>query len=148
MKNKKNKNSKDKQSLDSDDLFEELKQKEGSATTKFDMLDFFSKDNCTAYYFGKLPIEQKGYVCSVCDKKKKNMICRYCHSFCHDKCRGTLIQNQELVAKREKLGFQKFACHCGVTLKHTFDLNIESYKNKCNMMKLDQELDIPPYHFS
>ena len=146
MKNKKNKNSKDKQSLDSDDLFEELKQKEGSATTKFDMLDFFSKDNCTAYYFGKLPIEQKGYVCSVCDKKKKNMICRYCHSFCHDKCRGTLIQNQELVAKREKLGFQKFACHCGVTLKHTFDLNIESYKNKCNMMKLDQELDIPPYH--
>ena len=72
MKNKKNKNSKDKQSLDSDDLFEELKQKEGSATTKFDMLDFFSKDNCTAYYFGKLPIEQKGYVCSVCDKKKPN----------------------------------------------------------------------------
>ena len=143
MKGKKNNKSKDKQSINSDDLFEEIKQKEVVSISKFDMDDFKSKDQCTAYHFGKLPIEQKGYFCSVCDKKKKNIICRFCHSFCHDKCRETLIQDPQIVSKKEKLGPQKFSCHCGVTLKHTFNINNTSHKFGCIMMKLDQELDIP-----
>ena len=147
MQDKKNNNkSKDKESINSEDLFEELKQKEGTAVSKFDMDDYKSKEQCTAYYFGKIPIEQKGYFCSVCDKRKKYMMCRFCHLFCHDKCHGTLLQDPEIVSKKEKLGFQKFVCHCGITLKHTINLNIVSNKNGCSMMNLDQELDITPYH--
>ena len=57
-----------------------------------------------------------------------------------------LVEDPEFVMKKEKLGFQKFACHCGIELKHTFDLNIKSNKLNCSMMQLDQELNINPYH--
>ena len=141
----KSNNRKDKNSSSSDDILEEFKKQEISHT-KFEILEFLSKDECTSIYFGKEPIEQKSYICSVCDKKKKNFICRFCHKFCHEKCRGTLLQDNLTVEKKEKLGIQKFACHCGVTLKHIFDLNIISKRTNCNMMQLDQELEINPYY--
>ena len=137
---------KDKNSVSSDDILEEFKKQEIVSHTKFEILEFLSKDECTSVYFGKENIEQKSYFCSVCDKKKKNLMCHFCHKFCHEKCRGTLLQDNLIIEKREKLGLQKFACHCGVTLKHTFDLNIISKRTNCNMMKLDQELEIAPYH--
>ena len=65
------KKGRDKQSINSDELFNELNKKEGESHTKFDFQDFISKKECTSYYFGKLQIEQKGYICSICDKKKK-----------------------------------------------------------------------------
>ena len=123
--------------------FFHLQEKE---QTKFDITQYIKKEECTTYYFGKVPIEQKGYMCSVCDKKKKNLICRFCHQFCHQNCRGSLVEDPEIIIKREKFGFQKFACHCGVSLKHTINLNITSNKSNCSMMQLDQELDINPYH--
>ena len=141
-----NKKEKDKQSINSDELFKELTKKEGESHTKFEMQDFISKNECTSYYFGKLPIEQKGYICSICDKKKKNLICRFCHKFCHIKCRGTLLEDHKMVEKKEKFGLQKFSCHCGVDIKHTFDLNAISNKGNCGMMQLDHELEIMPYH--
>ena len=143
--NKKNNKKKVKQST-SNDTADEFQLQEISQT-KFDFMEFKSKDECTSYYFGKEQIEQKAYFCSVCDKKNnKNLICRFCHKSCHEKCRDTLIQDPEIIIKKEKLGLQKFACHCGVGLKHTFDLNISSNKSNCSMMQLDQELEIPPYH--
>ena len=137
---------KDKQSNAPKDILEEFQIKEGVSHNKFNVLEFLSKNECTSYAFGKIPIEQKGYICSICDKKKKNLICRFCHKFCHEKCRGTLIEDPKVTEKKEKLGFQKFACHCGVEIKHMFDLNIKSNKTNCNMMQLDQELNIIPYH--
>ena len=142
----KNKTDKENQSNSTDNLLEELNKREDEIHTKFEMSEFLSKNGCTSFYFGNIPIEQKGYICSVCDKKKKNLICRFCHTFCHNNCRGMLLQDPEIVSKKEKMGFQKFSCHCGVNLKHTFDLNILSNKSNCNMMQLDQELEIRPYH--
>ena len=145
-KNKNKNNSSKKKENKANDILEEFEIKDGVSKNKFNAIDFVSKNECTSISFGKIPIEQKGYVCSVCDKKKKNLICRYCHKFCHEKCRGMLVEDPEFVMKKEKLGFQKFACHCGIELKHTFDLNIKSNKLNCSMMQLDQELNITPYH--
>jgi hypothetical protein len=127
------------------DILEEFQINEFSQD-KFKLKDFKSKDECTSYYFGKIPIEQKGYICSVCDKKKKNIICEFCHTFCHQKCRATLIEDIKVIEKKESLGFQKFACYCGVELKHILSLKVKSNKGDCNMMQLDQELKIAPYH--
>ena len=146
MKKNKNNNNSSKKENKANDILEEFEIKDGVSQNKFNAIDFVSKNECTSISFGKIPIEQKGYVCSVCDKKKKNLMCRYCHRFCHEKCRGMLIEDPEFVMKKEKLGFQKFACHCGIELKHTFDLNIKSNKGNCSMMQLDQELNITPYH--
>ena len=140
--NKKNRKSKNKDENENFDEFQIIE----SNQTKFDLIEYFSKDECTAYYFGQVPIDQKGYVCSVCDSKMKDLICRFCHKSCHRKCRETLIQDPEEVEKKEKFGLQKFACHCGVALKHTFDLKKTNTKIHCSMMQLDQELEIPPYH--
>ena len=141
--NKKNKSNKRKSTTNNN--FEEFQIQEGTQT-KFDLIEFLSKNECTSLNFGKFPIEQKGYICTVCDKKKKNLMCRFCHKTCHQKCRDTLVEDPEKVAKKEKYGFQKFACHCGVSLKHTFDLNKPKHTSNCSMMQLDQELEIAPYH--
>ena len=127
------------------DNFDEFQIIENNQT-KFEIMEYCSKDKCTSYYFGTLPIEQKGYICSVCDSKKKNLMCHFCHRTCHKNCRETLIQDPKDVAKKEKFGFQKFACHCGVAIKHIVDLKKEKGKITCSMMQLDQELEIPPYH--
>ena len=113
---------------------------------KFKLKDFKSKDECTSYYFGKTPVDQKSYICSVCDKKKKNLMCYYCHTFCHEKCRETLIEDVKAIEKKESLGYQKFACHCGIELKHIFSLNRKHNKGNCGMMQLDKVLNIAPYH--
>ena len=128
----------------SNDNFDEF-QLEG-AQTKFNLEDYIYKKECTSYDFGNIPLEQKGYICSVCDKKKKNLMCRFCHKNCHKNCRETLIEEPEKVEKKEKYGFQKFACHCGVSLKHTIKVNEKKYVSNCNMMQLDQELEVTPYH--
>ncbi len=128
------------------DVLEEFKIQDGIIHTKFDLIEFLDKDECTSYNFGKVPIEQKGYICLVCDKKKKNFMCHFCHKFCHEKCRGTLIEDIKVVEKKEKFGLQKFACHCGVEHKHIVALNEKLDKTNCNMMQLDHELKITPYH--
>ena len=131
---------------DGSDILEEFQIQEGGSQNTFDLIDYLSKNECTSIYFGKIPVEQKAYICSVCDKKKKNYICDFCHRLCHEKCRATLIENSKVIEKKEKLGFQKFVCHCGVNLKHIFDSNKKVNKGNCSMMQLDQELKIAPYH--
>ena len=145
--NKKNKNRKQKDSENgtssSKDFFDEFQEQEEQ--TKFNIVEYLYKNECTSYSFGKVLIEQKAYICSVCDKKKKNFMCRYCHKFCHKKCRENLVEDEKVVEKKEKLGLIKFYCHCGVIKKHSIEMNLISNKNKCGMMQLDQELGINPY---
>ena len=145
--NKKNKNRRQKDSENgtssSKDFFVEFQEQEEQ--TKFNILEYLYKNECTSYSFGKVLIEQKAYICSVCDKKKKNFMCRYCHKFCHKKCRENLVEDEKVVEKKEKLGLIKFSCHCGVIKKHSIEMNLISNKNKCGMMQLDQELGINPY---
>ena len=147
--NKKNKIQKERNSENgtssSKDFFDEFQLQEQEVQTKFNIMEYIYKNECTSYSFGKVVIEQKGYFCSVCDKKHKNFMCRYCHKFCHKKCRDNLIEEQKLVEKKEKLGFKTFFCHCGVVKKHSVEMNLISNKNRCGMMQLDQELGIAPY---
>ena len=143
--NKKNKES-DMQSIPSNDIIDEFQIEEIASQNKFNLDVLLSKNQCTSYSFGKTPIDQKAYICLVCDKKGTDLMCQFCHKFCHEKCRGTLVQDPKLIAKKERLNYQKFACHCGLITKHTFDLNSKKNKKNCNMMQLDQELGIIPYH--
>ena len=129
----------------SKDIFEEFQLQEQESQTQFNISEYIYKNECTSYSFGKVLIEQKAYYCSICDKKHKNLMCRYCHKFCHQKCRENLIEEQKAVEKKEKLGLIKFFCHCGAIKKHTVEKNIISNKHKCGMMQLDQELGISPY---
>ena len=43
------------------------------------------------------------------------------------------------------MNYKRFECHCGVNLKHIFESGKKSRKSKCNMMYLDQNLNIGPY---
>ena len=69
-KNNKNDNSSKIKDNNNRDIVTELLLKK-SSQNKFDIIEYCSKDECTSCNFGTLPIEQKGYICSVCDKKKE-----------------------------------------------------------------------------
>ena len=84
----------------------------------FKYKDFESKNQCTAYLYGKEKMEQNAYICTKCDKKSQNYICEYCYNNCHKKCK---IFHQKASDKKE---FLKFSCYCGLNLKHT-NANIE-----------------------
>ena len=129
----------------SKDFFEEFQLQEQETETKFNIVEYLYKNECTSYSFGKILIEQKAYICSVCDPKKKNFMCRYCYKFCHKKCRENLVEEEKALKKKEKKNLKKFFCHCGVIKKHSVEMNLISNKNKCGMMQLDQELGINPY---
>ena len=147
--NKKNKFQKQRNSENgtssSKDFFEEFQLQEQETETKFNIVEYLYKKECTSYSFGKILIEQKAYICSVCDPKKKNFMCRYCYKFCHKKCRENLVEEEKALKKKEKKDLKKFFCHCGVIKKHSVEMNLISNKNKCGMMQLDQELGINPY---
>ena len=109
--NKKNKFQKQRNSENgtssSKDFFEEFQLQEQETETKFNIVEYLYKKECTSYSFGKILIEQKAYICSVCDPKKKNFMCRYCYKFCHKKCRENLVEEEKALKKKRKKGFKK-----------------------------------------
>ena len=112
---------------------------------KFDYSNFVDKEYCTSYYFGDEPIEQKAFICSICDSKNKNYMCYFCHKNCHQKCRETLKEIPKSLAATESKKPQKFACHCGSILKHIITTKNEKELLSCTMMELDRMLGIQPY---
>ena len=40
----------------------------------FDYSNFVNKEYCTSYFFGDEPIEQKAFICTICDNKKITVI--------------------------------------------------------------------------
>ena len=112
----------------------------------FDYFDFISKESCTSYYFGDEPIEQKAFFCSICDVKKKNIICNYCYNKCHQKCRKTLKEIPKSLANTEYLNIQTFSCYCSSSLKHIIDAKKKKELISCTMLELDTMLGIMPYH--
>jgi len=109
---------------------------------QFNYLDFSSNNSCTAFYFGEEPIEQKAFICSVCDNKKKYYMCNYCYKFCHQKCR----KNRQKSSIKENFNIQKFSCYCSTSLKHIIEAKKRKEIIPCTMMELDSILGIPPYH--
>ena len=132
-------------------LFTEVKQefsrKQENINKTFKFNDFISKNQCTSFFFGKEKIEQKGYICTKCDKKIKHFICDYCYNNCHEKCHfSSTKENLETLLKKEFFNIQRFSCYCGLYIKHTLDSVQNIKKVSCSMMKLDQGLKIAPYH--
>ena len=126
-------------------LLNEFGIQERTDIKTFDYADLMSTKSCTSYYFGEEPIEQKAFICAVCDARKKNFMCNYCYNNCHQKCRNTL-KEPNLLAKNEYSNIQKFSCYCGSYLKHTFDVKDKKKFVSCTMMELDSILGIPPRH--
>ena len=123
--------------------------------------DFLSKNKCTTYYFGSTPISQKCYKCSECKRKKDLKICKFCYENCHSVCRiDSLIQeegnnintqSQKINQQVDKTGPNKikiieFVCECGLKLKHKPPKKPKVNIVPCNMMRLDQVLDVPKYY--
>ena len=131
-------------------LFSEVKQefqrKQENLNKTFEFGDFLIKNECTSFLFGKEKVEQKGYICFQCDKKGKYYLCDYCYKNCHQKCRKSSKEDEKYFLEKEFFNIQRFACFCGLYLKHTFEDVKNKIKVSCTMMKLDQILGITPYH--
>ena len=124
--------------------------------------DFLSKKQCTTYYFGSSPISQKCYKCSECVRKKSLKICKFCYEVCHSVCRiDSLVQEQmengpnhntqkminpESSTNLNKYTNEEFVCECGYKLKHKPPKKPAINIVPCNMMRLDQALDVPKFH--
>ena len=147
-------NSYRKQSVDSNQekikksLLKEFGIKEKKVIKTFDYNQLISKKNCTTYYLADKHYYQKAFICTICDPKKKYLICNYCHEICHKKCRNTLKEIPKTLKKNEYLNFQYFTCYCGSHLKHSFEVKDKNEKVSCNMMELDNMLGISPYYCS
>ena len=127
-------------------LLNEFGIQEKTDIKTFKYSDLISKKKCTSSYFGEESIQQKAFICKVCDTKEKNFMCTYCHNICHQKCRDTLKEIPKSLANKEFLNIQNFSCYCGCVLKHTFDVKNKKEMVNCTMMELDSILGIPPYH--
>ena len=124
--------------------------------------DFLPKKKCTTYYFGSTPISQKCYKCSECVRKKALKICKFCYEHCHSICRiDSLVQeemgngpnpnepkniNQEDATNLNDFTIKEFVCECGLKLKHKPPKKPSLNIVPCNMMRLDQVLDVPKFH--
>ena len=151
------------QTLNSNDILDNLnnedKETEAKIHEKFEFeKDFLNKEKCTTYYFGSNPISQKCYKCSDCFRKKNLKICQFCYEYCHSVCRSSNIiysQSRELgqqVIHEEQdpniplFTILEFTCECGLKLKHKPPKKATINIVPCNMMRLDQVLEVPKFH--
>ena len=135
------------------------KEKEKKNQEKFSFeIDFLNKKKCTIFYFGSSPISQKCYKCSECIRKKNLNICQFCYEHCHSVCRiSSVIQtqnkesDQKLIQEEQNTNLQnftiaEFACECGLKLKHKPPKKAAINIVPCNMLRLDQVLEVPKFH--
>ena len=124
--------------------------------------DYLPKKKCTTFYFGSSPVSQKYYECSECVRKKTLKICKFCYENCHSVCRmDSILQNAQNIIpnpikKKNNLPeessdgstfkIKQFVCECGYMLKHKPPKKPAINIVPCNMMRLDQVLDVPKYH--
>ena len=120
--------------------------------------DFLNKKKCTILYFGSTPIAQKCFKCSECIRKKTLNICQFCYEHCHSVCRvSSIIQNQikdpnqKVIKEEQNTNLQnftvsEFVCECGLKLKHKPPKKPAVNIVPCNMLRLDQVLEVPKFH--
>ena len=130
-------------------LFTEVRQefiKEQEYTKRtFDFKEYLLKNGCSSLIFGHSKFEQKCYICLKCDPKGQHYLCNFCYENCHNKCRPFTKDKLNFLFEKEYLKYKMFSCYCGLNLKHILQKGKTIKKNKCNMMKLDQNLGITAY---
>ncbi len=103
------------------------------------------------------PYKTKCYNCSDCIRKKTLNICQFCYEFCHSPCRsssiikGKNVDSDQKIKEEEETNLEKytvteFACECGLKLKHKPPKKADITIVPCNMMRLDQVLEVPKFH--
>ena len=135
-------------------------QKQPSPETFALIEDYLYKKKCTSLYFGHVPINQKYFECTRCNKKKTLKICQYCYEKCHKNCRKknkyinmdnpdkqsesesavSNISKSESSSESEK--FEIFACECGLSQKHKPPIRQKINVCPCTLMELDKNLEI------
>ena len=135
---------------------EKEKEKKKQEIFRFET-DFLNKKKCTVFYFGSNPLSQKCYKCSECIRKKTLNLCQFCYEHCHSVCRTSNIinvqnkeseqkMNEEKKEQNQKFIFSEFSCECGLKLKHKPPKKPAINVVPCNMMRLDQVLEVPKFH--
>ena len=136
---------------------EKKKEKKILETFEFEN-DFLNKKKCTTYYFGSNPITQKCFKCNECFRKKSVKVCEFCYENCHSACRlNSIVQDsnqensQKIINEEDNTNMQNFkiiafACECGLKLKHKPPKKAAINIVPCNMMRLDQVLEVPKFH--
>ena len=115
-----------------------LKTSENSSEN-FDIA-IITESECTSKTFGTEEIKQKGYYCLICDPQKKIKLCKYCFLTCHDKCRNNSDKDYCSLNKDNQLisPMIKFACDCGIKMKHVPNKSISKENNSCPMFYIDK----------
>ena len=149
------------QPLNSNEILDNLKKKEKKKEQKrleaFSIkTDYLNKKRCTTFYFGSTPIAQKYFECNECIRKKTLKLCEFCYEQCHSVCRANpVVQDpnqpnaKKIIEEERKPNINRteiFACDCGLTLKHKLPQKASINIVPCNMMRLDQVLEVPKYH--
>ena len=105
--------------------------------------DYLTKEGCTSMILGPEPIMQNCYICSICNPEKNHYICKYCYNTCHLYCRRNDNSNSEKLKEENNfLNDKEFGCYCGIRLKHKPDKIIRKELISCNLIELDNVLDI------
>ena len=127
------------------EIRQEFIQEQQYINKTFNFSEYLSKKECSSITFGHTQIDQKYYICTTCDRKGQHFIYNFCYEHCHNKCRPISQDKLKYLLEKEFLNYKRFACYCGLNLKHIFETGQKLRKSNCNMMKLDQNLGIGPY---
>lgn len=94
------------------------------------------KIRCTFKYFGETLIDQKNFICPVCDPNKEKPICSICIETCHKECVSLIKSNYY-----DKDGTT--ICYCGLH-NHTVKekkVKVEEKNMNCNLIKIQDKCE-------
>ena len=101
--------------------------------------EYLTLEECTAMTLGPEKIFQKCFVCPFCNRKKDHYLCKFCYYKCHQKCRTISKADPK---QEDFKGEKEFACFCGNKLKHRPELPQKREQKICDLIVLDQSLEI------
>ena len=112
-------------------------------------LSIITESECTSKTFGNEEIKQNGYYCLICDEQKKMKLCQFCYETCHLKCRINCEKDTCIISNETNAIFPmiKFACDCGIKMKHFPNNYMEKGKISCPMFDIDKNICIEKTFF-
>ena len=112
-------------------------------------LSIITESECTSKTFGNEEIKQNGYYCLICDQQKKMKLCQFCYETCHLKCRINCEKDTCIISNETNAIFPmiKFACDCGIKMKHFPNNYMEKGKISCPMFDIDKNICIEKTFF-
>ena len=142
--------------LSFDDNNETKIDNKNEVNASFSINEYFQKIECTLFYIGAIPVNQKAYRCSICNPPEDKFIkyiCEFCYNDCHKICRklkeekdGMLMKEKVSIEIKDYIGFKEFFCVCGKEYKHIPPIPTISEFGPCDLMKLDEALKLENFY--